>query len=96
VFYITCGRKQIDQLRIGTAAQRSEKLPQPVRLATEERSEIPIGALAHWHDSLNGQLHSHRRRVRFALQRGDFMAACNNDSNGIFHHNPDIGDFNKQ
>jgi hypothetical protein len=37
-----------------------------------------------------------RRRVRFALQHGDFMVACNNDSNGIFHHNPDIGDFNNQ
>jgi glycosidase len=25
---------------------------------------------------------------------GTFMAACNNDSGGIFHHNPDIADFN--
>ena len=25
---------------------------------------------------------------------GTFVAACNNDPNGIFHHNPDIGDFN--
>jgi glycosidase len=25
---------------------------------------------------------------------GTFLAACNNDPNGIFHHNPDIGDFN--
>ncbi|MGC2245576.1 MAG: alpha-amylase family glycosyl hydrolase [Terriglobales bacterium] len=24
---------------------------------------------------------------------GTFMAACNNDSGGIFHHNPDIADF---
>jgi len=25
---------------------------------------------------------------------GTFVAACNNDSGGVFHHNPDIADFN--
>jgi glycosidase len=25
---------------------------------------------------------------------GNFLAACNNDPNGYFHHNPPIGDFN--
>ena len=38
-----------------------------------------------------------RAKIAIELQlyfnNGTFMAACNNDSGGIFHHNPDIGNF---